>query len=156
MAIPTVVLLGMVLHEPQLLATWGLVKDWTILTQPTAIALITSSALGIVSGAALYCNDTLTKPIQFPLKSVQDFLAYDLYTPQLYKMSIVSVVDRISKFADWLDRNLVDGVGQFFGLATLFSGQSLRYSTAGQSQVYMLTIVIGLGLLVLLAFNIKL
>ncbi len=50
----------------------------------------------------------------------------------------------------------MDGVGQFFGLATLFSGQSLRYSTAGQSQVYMLTIVIGLGLLVLLAFNIKL
>jgi len=156
MAIPTVVMVGVVLHEPQLLSTWGLVKDWTILTQPTAIALITSSALGIVSGAALYCNDTLPKPIQFPLKSVQDFLAYDLYTPQLYKMSIVSVVDRISKLADWLDRNLVDGVGQFFGLATLFSGQSLRYSTAGQSQVYMLTIVIGLGLLVLLAFNIKL
>jgi len=71
-------------------------------------------------------------------------------------MSIVSVVDRISKLADWLDRNLVDGVGQFFGLATLFSGQSLRYSTVGQSQVYMLTIVIGLALLVLLAFNLKL
>ena len=156
MAIPTMVLVGVVLHEPQLLATWGLLKDWSILAQPTSIALITSSALGIVSGAALYCNDAVPKPVQFPLKSVQNFFAYDLYTPQLYKMSIVSVVDRISKLADWLDRNLVDGVGQFFGLATLFSGQSLRYSTVGQSQVYMLTIVIGLALLVLLAFNLKL
>ena len=47
----------------------------------------------------------------------------------------------------------VDGVGNFFGLATLFSGQNLRYSTFGQLQLYTLTIMVGIGVLLLWLFN---
>jgi NAD(P)H-quinone oxidoreductase subunit 5 len=50
----------------------------------------------------------------------------------------------------WFDRFFVDGVGNFFGLATIFSGQNLRYSTFGQFQLYALTIIIGIGVLLLL------
>ena len=49
-----------------------------------------------------------------------------------------------SKLLSSFDRIGIDGVGNFFGFATLFSGQSLKYSTSGQSQFYMLTIVLGL------------
>jgi NAD(P)H-quinone oxidoreductase subunit 5 len=38
-------------------------------------------------------------------------------------------------------------------LATLFSGQNLRYSTFGQFQLYALTIMVGIGILLLLLFN---
>ena len=53
----------------------------------------------------------------------------------------------------WFDQYLVDGVVNFFGLATLFGGQSLRYSTSGQSQAYALTILLGIAIFgVLLCF----
>jgi NAD(P)H-quinone oxidoreductase subunit 5 len=49
-----------------------------------------------------------------------------------------------SRLLNGFDRIGIDGVGNFFGIATLFSGQSLKYSTSGQSQFYMLTILLGL------------
>ncbi|MEB3295896.1 MAG: hypothetical protein VKJ24_22310, partial [Synechococcales bacterium] len=33
------------------------------------------------------------------------------------------------------------------GLASIFSGESLKYSISGKSQAYMLTILLGVGLL---------
>jgi NAD(P)H-quinone oxidoreductase subunit 5 len=65
----------------------------------------------------------------------------------------VGLVDGVSKGIYWFDRFFVDGVGNFFGLATLFSGQNLRYSTFGQLQLYTLTIMVGIGVLLLLLFN---
>ncbi|MEO1341721.1 MAG: NAD(P)H-quinone oxidoreductase subunit F, partial [Cyanobacteria bacterium J06635_13] len=50
--------------------------------------------------------------------------------------------------AYWCDRYLIDGAINFFGLATIFSGESLRYNTSGQTQFYFLSIVLGVGLFI--------
>ncbi|MBD2177524.1 NAD(P)H-quinone oxidoreductase subunit F [Pseudanabaena sp. FACHB-1998] len=150
---PMTILAGLVLHTPQLLNLFGLIEDWSILLSTDALLLSASSLLGLSAGAYLYLNNQVAKPIQLPWMGMQSFFANDFYTPKLYKVTIVGLVDNISKGMYWFDRFFVDGVGNFFGLATLFSGQNLRYSTFGQLQLYTLTIIVGIGILLLLLFN---
>ena len=151
--LPMTILAGLVLHTPQLLTTWGVISDWSVLTKPDALLLIGSSTVGLATSAYLHLNENVAKPIQLPWQGLQNFFAYDFYTPKLYKVTIVGLVDVISKSMYWFDRFFVDGVGNLFGLATLFSGQNLRYSTFGQLQLYTLTILVGIGILLLLLFN---
>ena len=148
--IPMTVLAGLILHTPQLLASWGLITDWSILWSPNAILLLSSSTIGLTMAGYLYLNESVNKPIQLPWQGLQNFFANDFYTPKLYKITIVGLVGGISQRMFWFDRFFVDGVGNFFGLATIFSGQNLRYSTFGQFQLYALTIIIGIGVLLLL------
>jgi NAD(P)H-quinone oxidoreductase subunit 5 len=42
---------------------------------------------------------------------------------------------------------LVDGLVNLVGFAAIFSGQSLKYSISGQSQGYMLTILVVISVL---------
>jgi len=42
---------------------------------------------------------------------------------------------------------VVDGAVNFVGAASLLSGEGLKYSASGQSQSYILTILVGVGLL---------
>jgi NAD(P)H-quinone oxidoreductase subunit 5 len=142
---------GIVLHVPHMLFGWGLAGDWAIFTKHSGIALVISSLIGIGLGAYLYGNDKIIKPLKLPVVELQNFLANDFYTPKLYKGTIVWFVDSFSRLADWCDRFIIDGASNFFGLATLFSGESLKYTTFGQLQLYVLTTVLGIvGLFLLL------
>jgi NAD(P)H-quinone oxidoreductase subunit 5 len=47
----------------------------------------------------------------------------------------------------WIDRYIVDGFVNLVGIATIFSGQSLKYNVSGQTQFYALTIILGVTLL---------
>jgi NAD(P)H-quinone oxidoreductase subunit 5 len=151
--LPMTVMAGIVLHIPQMLIAWGIIPDWQIIASTDALLLFGSSAIGLGSGAYFYLNQQIAKPVTLPWLGLQSFFANDFYTPKLYKLTIVGLVDGVSKGMCWFDRIFVDGVGNFFGLATLFSGQNLRYSTFGQMQLYTLTIVVGIGVLLLLLFN---
>jgi NAD(P)H-quinone oxidoreductase subunit 5 len=42
----------------------------------------------------------------------------------------------------WIDRYIIDGLVNLVGIASLSAGQGLKYSVSGQSQSYMLTIVL--------------
>jgi NAD(P)H-quinone oxidoreductase subunit 5 len=53
----------------------------------------------------------------------------------------------ISRFSAWFDRYVVDGMVNFVGIASIFSGESLKYSVSGQSQFYLLTILLGVSLI---------
>ena len=151
--VPMTILAGVVLHVPQMLTAWGVISDWSIVLSPDALLLSSSTVAGIATGAYFYLNGNIAKPIQLPLGGLQSFLANDFYTSKLYKVTVVSLVNGVSQAMYWFDRFFVDGVGNFFGLATLFSGQNLRYSTFGQLQLYTLTIMVGIGVLLLLLFN---
>jgi NAD(P)H-quinone oxidoreductase subunit 5 len=85
--------------------------------------------------------------VRFGSKSFQDFFAYDFYTQKLYRLTIVFVVDVISRGISWADRYIIDGLVNLVGLATVFSGQSLKYNVSGQTQFYALTILLGIALL---------
>ncbi|UBF27696.1 NAD(P)H-quinone oxidoreductase subunit F [Kovacikia minuta CCNUW1] len=146
MILPMTVLLGFTLHLPLVLQSLSLLPNWAELNKDMALLLIWSSIFGCSLGAIVYLSNAVKKPIQFPWKAMQDLISYDFYTPKLYRNSIVFGVDLISRITSWFDKYLIDGTVNLFGLVTLFSGQSLRYSTSGQSQFYALTILLGISL----------
>jgi NAD(P)H-quinone oxidoreductase subunit 5 len=147
MVLPMTVLLGFTLHLPLVLQSLSLLPNWAILNKDVAMLLTWSSIFGCSLGGAVYLGGTWSKPIRNIWKPLQDLLAYDFYTAKLYRFSIVFAVDLVSKAIAWLDRYIVDGAVNLVGLATVFSGQGLKYNVSGQSQFYMLTIVVAVTLL---------
>jgi NAD(P)H-quinone oxidoreductase subunit 5 len=150
MVLPMTIGAGLTLHIPHLLFSWQIVDDWSVLTTHSGIALILTSVVGAGSALYIYANPNIEKPIRLASLKLQDFFAYDFYTPKLYKATVVGLVDIFSRIADWCDRYLIDGASNFFGFATILSGESLKYTTFGQLQLYVLTTVIGVVALFLL------
>lgn len=147
MILPMTFLLGVTLHLPLILQSLSLLPSWAELNKDMALLLLWSSIFGCSISGIIYLGSYVSKPVQFPIKALQDLVAYDFYTPKLYRNSIVFSVDLISRITSWFDKYLIDGTVNLFGSATAFSGQSLRYSTSGQSQFYALTILLGVALL---------
>lgn len=147
MILPMTILLGFTLHVPLVLQSFSLLPSWATLNKDLALMLIWSSIFGCSISGAIYLGNVVTKPVQLPVKALQNLLAYDFYTPNLYRLTVVSAVALVSKSTDWIDRFVVDGLVNLVGLASIFSGESLKYSTSGQSQFYALTILVGVGLL---------
>lgn len=147
--LPMMVLMGLTLHLPLILQSLTLLPSWAILNKDVALLLIWSSLIGGGLGAVVYVGQSIPKPIQLPWQRLQSFFAYDLYTPQLYRSSIVFCVDWASRIVDWFDRQVVDGAVNLVGVVSLFSGEALKYGNSGQGQFYVLTILIGLAAIAL-------
>ncbi|NEQ25026.1 MAG: NAD(P)H-quinone oxidoreductase subunit F, partial [Microcoleus sp. SIO2G3] len=147
MALPMMLLMGFTLHLPLILLQWQLIPDWSTLNTTVTGLLVLSSAVGCGLGSFIYLNDGFAKPVRFGTKSLQDLFAYDFYTEKLYRLTIVFVVDLVSRVISWADRYIVDGVVNLVGFVTVFSGQSLKYNVSSQTQFYALTILIGIALL---------
>jgi NAD(P)H-quinone oxidoreductase subunit 5 len=143
--LPMTVLLGMTLHLPLILQSLSLLPTWAMLNKDMALLLLWSSLIGGGIGAVVYVGQSIPKPIRLPSQLVQSFFAYDLYTPQLYRSSIVFCVNWASRIVDWFDRQIVDGVVNLVGFASIFSGEALKYGNSGQGQFYILTITLGLA-----------
>lgn len=118
---------------------------WSILL------LVGSGVLGVVIGGLIRLERTGARSMNPLIRFSQDLLAYDFYIDRIYRVTVVWLVSSSSRLAVLFDRYVVDGLVNFTGLATLFSGQALRYSASGQSQFYVLTILIGTAILVFLA-----
>ncbi len=163
MAVPMVSLTIMTLLVPMMLQQWQPLLTWEspnfeipasgvteLLRQAFVPLLISSGLIGVLIGGAIYLYGFGSKPFKFPWKGFQDLLAYDFYIDRIYNLTVVFLVSRISALSAWVDRYIIDGVVNAFGLATLFSGEGLKYSISGQSQFYVLTITLGVGILVAL------
>jgi len=137
---PMAIATGFALHFPLILSSLGLLPAWEILNKDMGIALIWSSLLGFGVGAVLYVSRKVATPEKLVPSTVQNLLAFDFYTPRLYRASVVFGVDILSRLTDWLDRYLVDGFVNFVGLASVFSGEALKYNNTGRLQFYALTI----------------
>ena len=148
LVLPMTVGMGLALHVPIVLNQWGLLPELADLNLNIAAGLTISTLVGAGAASFIYLNDKIAKPIKLKPKAVQDFFAYDLYTEKLYRLTIVLIVGLVSRLVYWCDRYLVDGIVNFFGLATIFSGESLRYNTSGQTQFYFLSILLGVGLFI--------
>ncbi|MGF1676342.1 MAG: NAD(P)H-quinone oxidoreductase subunit F, partial [Rivularia sp. (in: cyanobacteria)] len=51
------------------------------------------------------------------------------------------------KLTDMVDRFVVDGIVNLVGLVSLGGGEGLKYSNTGQTQFYMFTVLLGVGIL---------
>ena len=139
-----------VCHLPIILQNLGMIPAWGEVNGMFATLLIWSSISGIVSSGLIYSVDAIPKPIKLPLPLVQDFFANDLYVQRFYQLTIVLLVATSARVINWFDRYVIDGFVNFVGVGTLFSGQALKYSTSGQSQLYILLGFSGIVLLGLL------
>lgn len=146
MVLPMIILMSFTLHLPLILQSLSLLPSWAELNKDVALLLIWSSIFGCSISAVIYLGN-VPKPIRLPWKGLQDLIAYDFYTPKLYRMSIVLSVDLISKLADIVDRFVVDGIVNLVALASIGGGESLKYSTSGQTQFYAFTVLLGVGVL---------
>ena len=146
MALPMLILMGFVLHVPLLLLQWQILPLTIFRTTATGL-LMASTVVGVGLGGLIYLNPGWKKPVKLGWQPLQDLLAYDFYTAKIYRFTIVLVVGLVSQIMYWFDRYIVDGFVNLVGMATVFSGQSLKYNTTGQTQFYALTILLGIGLL---------
>jgi NAD(P)H-quinone oxidoreductase subunit 5 len=154
MAVPMVSLTIVTLGAPLASLRWHL---WLSPNTPLALEdniiqlaaplLIASGLFGCLIGSQLKVRQAWARSSKVTVRFVQDLLAYDFYVDRLYDVTIVAAVSTLSKITSWIDRYIVDGVVNLVSLATLFSGNALKYNVSGQSQFYLLTILIGVSLL---------
>lgn len=150
MALPMMFLSGLNLHVPLLFLQWQLLPSLEMVNLTVPLSLAVSSLVGFALSGVIYLNNNWQKPVQLGWKPLQDFFAYDLYTPTLYKVTIVFVVGLVSRVMYAIDRYLVDGLVNLTGIVTVFSGQTLKYNVSGKGQFYLLSILMGVSLLIIL------
>ena len=150
MAVPMVSLTVITLLAPVMMQSLSLLPDWNYMKQEAVLLLVLSGLVGTVLGGVIQLPRTWSRPVQKSWRFVQDLLAYDFYIERLYRVSVVFPVAQLSKLNAALDRYVVDGLVNLVGLTAIFSGQGLKYSASGQSQFYIVTILLGVSFLAVL------
>jgi len=161
MAVPMLCLTAIALLAPTVPLRWSFwlsprapltgAQQWTTLWGLPL--LVGSGIVGCVAGFAVELRRSSTRPTQKLLRFLQDWFAYDFYIARVYDLTFVWAVATASAVAAWFDRYVVDGLVNLIGLATIFGGNTLKYNVSGQSQFYVLTIMLGLSLLLWFALS---
>ena len=147
MALPMVTLTILTLLLPLMLQQWYLLPSWESLDWYIVGSLVASTVAGVTIGATIHLHKAWSRSRILVWRLIQDLLGYDFYIDRIYRLTIVSAVALLSRISAWSDRFLVDGLVNLVGFAAIFSGQSLKYSISGQSQGYMLTILVVISIL---------
>jgi NAD(P)H-quinone oxidoreductase subunit 5 len=129
-------------------STSPLVENNSAVVHSAFPLLFVSGALGVVIGSLVKLDRGWNRPLQKSIRMLQDLLAYDFYLERIYQLTVVAFVSNLAKFTNWFDRYIVDGLVNLVSLATIFSGNALKYNASGQSQFYILTIILGVSLLI--------
>ena len=149
MAVPMVILTVVTLFTPVLLQNLSLLPPSFAYINRTLVGLLVlSGVVGCSIGATVPLNKTWSRPMQKSQRIAQDVLAYDFYVDRLYNLTVVNGVTLLSKLGAWFDRYIVDGLVNFVGFASIFGSEGLKYSATGQSQTYVLTILVSVSLLI--------
>jgi NAD(P)H-quinone oxidoreductase subunit 5 len=143
MAVPMVAMTVFTLLAPLMLQQCQLLPTWETLNWTAMGLLVLSSAIGCGLGGLIYLNPGWEKPVDLVSKPIRDILAYDFRMERLYQISVVLGVVQSSRLTAWFDRYIVDGLVNFMGVASIFSGESLKYTISGQSRYYLLTLFTG-------------
>ncbi|XGV96486.1 MAG: NAD(P)H-quinone oxidoreductase subunit F [Leptolyngbya sp. BL-A-14] len=147
MSVPMVSLMIVTLLTPAMMQRLSLLPDWAYFNHTAALALVLSGLVGCGLGSSIYLHKAWSRSVHLPWRMLQDLLSYDFYIERLYEISVVKGVVLMARFSNWCDRYIVDGMVNFMGIASIFSGESLKYSITGQSQAYLLTILVAVSLL---------
>ncbi|WP_016950895.1 NAD(P)H-quinone oxidoreductase subunit F [Anabaena sp. PCC 7108] len=147
MAFPMVTLTILTLLLPLMLQQWYLLPSWESIDWYILLSLLASTFLGVGIGSTIYLHKAWSRSRILAWRFIQDLLGYDFYIDRVYRLTIVGAVALLSRISAWSDRYLVDGLVNLVGFAAIFSGQSLKYSISGQSQGYMLTILVVISVL---------
>jgi NAD(P)H-quinone oxidoreductase subunit 5 len=81
------------------------------------------------------------------VRVVQDLLAYDFYTPVIYRATIVRLVAGMATATRWFDLTVVKGLVDGIGRLSLVTAEGLKLSVSGQLQSYVLTLIVAIVML---------
>ncbi len=148
MALPTFVLMGLVLHLPQLMVINGVfalspLPGWG----PLAVPLLISTLVGGGLSAAFYLRPHPLAHLPAALGGLQDWLAHDMQTERFYHRTVVWLVVALARLSAWSDDRLIEGFSGASGSAALEGARRLSFTTSGRTQAYALTLVLGVLLM---------
>jgi NAD(P)H-quinone oxidoreductase subunit 5 len=148
MALPTLVLMGLVLHLPQLLVVNGVfslspLPGWG----PQALPLLLSTLVGGGLSALFYLRPHPLAHLPAALGGLQDWLAHDMQTERFYHRTVVWLVVALARLSAWCDERLIEGFSGASGGAALAGARRLSLTTSGRSQAYALTLLLGVLLM---------
>ncbi|MCP9929617.1 NAD(P)H-quinone oxidoreductase subunit F [Cyanobium sp. AMD-g] len=148
MALPTFVLMGLVLHLPQLMVINGVfalspLPGWG----PLAVPLLISTLVGGGLSAAFYLRPHPLAHLPAALGGLQDWLAHDMQTERFYHRTVVWLVVALARLSAWSDDRLIDGFSGASGSAALEGARRLSFTTSGRTQAYALTLLLGVLLM---------
>jgi NAD(P)H-quinone oxidoreductase subunit 5 len=148
MALPTMLLMGLVLHLPQLLVRNGVfaltpLPGWG----PQALPLLLSTLVGGGLSAVFYLRPHPLAQLPAALGGLQDWLSHDMQTERFYHRTVVALVVGLARLSRWAETQIVDGLSGATGGAALVGARRLSFTTSGRSQAYALTLVLGVLLM---------
>jgi NAD(P)H-quinone oxidoreductase subunit 5 len=148
MVLPTLLLMGVTLHLPQLLVRNGLyaltpLPGWG----PMAWPLLLSTLVGGGLSALFYLRPHPLAHLPAALGGLQDWLAHDMQTERFYHRTVVGAVVALARLSAWSDERLVDGFSGATGGAAMEGARRLSLTTSGRSQAYALTLLLGVLLM---------
>jgi len=147
MALPMVSLAVIVILLPWIMERLDPVPG--IASFPLAVGgvVAASGLVGVLVGTQLPQDQFWSRSTKPWLRLVQDLLAYDFYTPEIYRRTVVSLVSNLAQFTRWFDLTVVKGLVDGVGRASLSTAEGLKLSVSGQLQSYVLTLIVAIVLL---------
>jgi len=147
MALPMVSLMVVVLLLPLIMQRIDPVPG--IAAFPLWIGLLVagSGLAGVLLALILPQEQFWSRTRQPVVRVIQDLPAYDFYTPELYRRTIVNLVASLARVVLWFDRTVVKGLVDGLGRLSLSTAEGLKLTVSGQLQSYVLTLIVSIVLL---------
>ena len=147
MALPMVSLSVIVLLLPAMMQRIDPVPGIASFSIPVGVAVSVSGLIGVVIGALIPLDQFWSRSTTPWVRTLQDLLAYDFYTPEIYNRTVVSLVANLAQFTRWFDLNVVKGMADGVGRLSMATANGLKLSVSGQMQSYVLTVLVAIVLL---------
>ena len=147
MALPMVSLAVVVLLVPLIFHRIYPIAGVEVVTMVSMVAVVVSSLVGVASAAAISLDKFGSRSVFKPLRTLQDLLAYDFYTERFYRSTVVAFVAFLARITDAFDRLLLNRFVNRVGTSSMVSAEGLRLAVSGQTQSYVLTVLLAIVLL---------
>jgi len=147
MALPMVSLSVIVLLLPAMMQRIDPVPGIASFSLPVAGAVSVSGLIGVVIGALIPLDQFWSRSTTPWIRTLQDLLAYDFYTPEIYRRTVVSLVANLAQFTRWFDLNVIKAMADGVGNLSMATANGLKLSVSGKTQSYVLTVLLAIVLL---------
>ena len=147
MALPMVSLAVVVLLVPLIFHRIYPIAGVEVVSLFSMVAVVVSSLVGVVIASGIALDKFGSRSVFKPLRTLQDLLAYDFYTERFYRSTVVAFVAFLARITDAFDRLLLNRFVNRVGSSSMVSAEGLRLAVSGQTQSYVLTVLLAIVLL---------
>ena len=147
MALPMVSLAVVVLLVPLIFPRIYPIAGVEVVSLVSMVAVVVSSLVGVVIASGIALDKFGSRSVFKPLRTLQDLLAYDFYTERFYRSTVVAFVAFLARITDAFDRLLLNRFVNRVGSSSMVSAEGLRLAVSGQTQSYVLTVLLAIVLL---------